>query len=112
MCLLPVTRTRGSRYHSRVNFSSRRERDGWCSFVSSIHSTPRMVANMVTRDRLTMHNVHYMLSLMKQVRNAIIDDRYPEFLRNYFRRLYGGDSSKIPQWAVTALRNVGVDLRS
>lgn len=60
--------------------------------------------------RLTMHNVHFLLSLMKKAREAIIEDRYPEFLHDYFGRLYGGDVSKIPQWAVTALKNAGVDL--
>jgi queuine/archaeosine tRNA-ribosyltransferase len=57
-----------------------------------------------------MHNVHYLLSLMEKVRNAIVEDRYPDFLHQYFGRLYAGEKSKIPQWAVTALRNVGVDL--
>lgn len=57
-----------------------------------------------------MHNVHFLLHLMDQVRTAIIEDRYPTFLRSYFDRLYSGDSTRIPQWAITALRGVGVDL--
>ena len=57
-----------------------------------------------------MHNVHYLLSLMRRVRAAIVDDQYPAFLHAYFRKLYGGDVSKVPGWAVTALRSVGVDL--
>ncbi len=56
-----------------------------------------------------MHNVHYLLSLMGEVRAAIIEDRYPEFLCSYFRRAYG-DKQKIPTWAITALEKVGVDL--
>lgn len=56
-----------------------------------------------------MHNVHYLLSLMGKVRAAIIEDRYPEFLYSYFQRAYG-DMQKIPTWATTALRKVGVDL--
>ncbi|KAL2052446.1 hypothetical protein ABVK25_007318 [Lepraria finkii] len=58
---------------------------------------------------LTMHNVHYLLSLMGKVRAAIIEDRYPEFLHSYFRRAYG-DMAKVPTWALTALKEVGVDL--
>lgn len=57
-----------------------------------------------------MHNVHYLLALMQAARAAIIEDRYPEFLQQYFRKLYGGAWEKVPQWAVTALRGVGVDL--
>ena len=60
--------------------------------------------------RLTMHNVHYLLALMGKVRAAIIEDRYPDFLRAYFDKAYGGDGTRVPTWAVTALREVGVDL--
>jgi queuine tRNA-ribosyltransferase len=59
---------------------------------------------------LTMHNVHHMLSLMRDARAAIISDQYPSFLRSYFRTLYDGDTSKFPIWAVTALKSVGVEL--
>ena len=59
--------------------------------------------------RLTIHNVHYLLALMASARAAIIADKYPEFLRSYFKRIHK-DPLKYPAWAVTALRNVGVDL--
>ena len=58
---------------------------------------------------LTMHNVHYQLNLMKEVRQAIVEDRYPKFLRDFFGSLYD-DRAKYPRWAVDALRGVGVDL--
>lgn len=58
---------------------------------------------------LTLHNVHYMLSLMGQVRAAIVDGQYPAFLRAFFARLYA-TKAEYPQWAVTALQSVGVDL--
>jgi len=57
-----------------------------------------------------MHNVHHQLSLMRGVRAAIIEDRYPTFLHDYFAKRYDGDMTKTPMWAVTALRMVGVDL--
>ena len=47
---------------------------------------------------------------MGRARDAIIGDRYPQFLRDYFDTLYDRDKSRIPEWAVSALRNVGVDL--
>lgn len=43
---------------------------------------------------------------MGQVREAIIEDRYPRFLMEYLRKLY----KEIPRWATTALRGVGVEL--
>lgn len=59
---------------------------------------------------LSMHNVHYMLDLVRRMREAILEDRYPEFLKSYFNTLYAGNNEKIPSWAVEALRGVGVDL--
>jgi tRNA-guanine transglycosylase len=59
---------------------------------------------------LTMHNVWYQLELMRSVRRAIIEDRYPDFLKQFFRDLHGGDKLKYPDWAVEALRTIGVDL--
>ncbi|KAL4803961.1 Queuine tRNA-ribosyltransferase [Aspergillus unguis] len=58
---------------------------------------------------LTVHNVHYLLSLMGRARQAILDDRFPDFLRDYFTVLYG-EKSKAPSWILDALRGVGVDL--
>ena len=59
---------------------------------------------------LSMHNVHYLLNLMGRAREAIVDERYPEFLREYFFKLYAGEKEKYPLWAVVALRGVGVNL--
>ena len=59
---------------------------------------------------LSMHNVHYLLDLMRQIRESIIEDRFPGFLKAYFAKLYAGDKDKYPRWAVDALRGVGVDL--
>jgi len=59
---------------------------------------------------LTMHNVWYQLQLMRDVRQAIVEDVYPAFLRRFFADLYDGDKTKYPSWAVDALRGVGVDL--
>lgn len=60
---------------------------------------------------LTIHNVWYQLHLMEEVRTAIIQDRYPEFLRRFFADYYR-EKAKYPDWAVEALRGVGVDLLS
>lgn len=47
---------------------------------------------------------------MGKIRQAIIDDQYPAFLRKFFSDIYGGDKSKFPPWAIDALGGVGVDL--
>lgn len=61
---------------------------------------------------LTMHNVHYQLNLMRLAREAIIGDRYPQFVKHFFSDLYNGEKDKYPKWAIDALRGVGLDLLS
>lgn len=58
---------------------------------------------------LTTHNVWYMLNLMREIREAIIADQYPAFIRRFFAALYP-DKSDTPEWAIGALKEVGLDL--
>ena len=57
-----------------------------------------------------MHNVHHLLSLMRSARTAIIEDRYPEFVRTFFAKYFGGKG--VPEWASEALREVGIEVDS
>jgi tRNA-guanine family transglycosylase len=59
---------------------------------------------------LSMHNVHYQLNLMRLAREAILEDRYPQFVKDFFGKLYDWKKNKYPEWAVTALQGVGLDL--
>jgi queuine tRNA-ribosyltransferase len=59
---------------------------------------------------LTIHNVFYQLNLMREAWEAIIADKFPAFIRQFFDQLYPGDAAEYPGWAVTALKTVGVDL--
>ena len=58
---------------------------------------------------LTIHNVWYQLNLMREVRDAILEDRYPAYIRQFFANLYA-DKKDYPSWAVDALKMVDVDL--
>ncbi|KAK5689331.1 hypothetical protein LTR17_026330 [Elasticomyces elasticus] len=59
---------------------------------------------------LSIHNVHYLLDLVRRAREAIIEQRYPAFAKEYFNKLYAGQTEKYPKWAVDALLGVGVDI--
>ncbi|GAO19037.1 hypothetical protein UVI_02056500 [Ustilaginoidea virens] len=63
----------------------------------------------VSAHLLTMHNVWYQLNLMREVRQSIVEDRFPAYIRQFFANLYK-DKTEYPQWAVDALRRVNVDL--
>ncbi|KAJ4318606.1 hypothetical protein N0V84_006771 [Fusarium piperis] len=58
---------------------------------------------------LTIHNVYYQLNLMRQIREAVIEDRFPAFVRQFFAWLYP-EKTAYPDWAVGALKGVGIDL--
>jgi tRNA-guanine transglycosylase len=58
---------------------------------------------------LSIHNVWYQLNLMRDIREAIIEDRFPAYIRQFFGGLYE-DKAQYPGWAVDALKRVGVDL--
>ncbi|CAK7222537.1 hypothetical protein SBRCBS47491_004897 [Sporothrix bragantina] len=60
---------------------------------------------------LTMHNVWYQLDLMRSLREAIIEDRFPARVREFFADLYPSGPADYPDWAVDALAGVGVHLR-
>ena len=57
---------------------------------------------------LTMHNVYHMLALMKSIRTAILEERYPAFVKDFFFRYFPQKGA--PEWAVNALRGVSIHL--
>lgn len=63
----------------------------------------------VSAHLLTIHNVWYQLNLMREMRESIIEDRFPAFIRRFFANLYE-HKTDYPSWAVSALRGVDVNL--
>lgn len=49
------------------------------------------------------------LRLMSAVRASIVEQRFPEFVRDFMRTMYG-DPTLCPPWAVDALASVGITL--
>lgn len=64
----------------------------------------------VSAHLLTIHNVWYQLNLMREVRQSIVADRFPAYIRQFFADLYE-NKADYPNWAVETLRRVNVDLR-
>ncbi|CAH6856787.1 queuine tRNA-ribosyltransferase catalytic subunit 1 [Phodopus roborovskii] len=58
---------------------------------------------------LTVHNIAYQLQLLSALRSSILEQRFPDFVRNFMRTMYG-DHSFCPAWAVEALASVGITL--
>ena len=62
----------------------------------------------ITPAALTMHNIVFQAQVMGQARDAILRDKFPQYLRKFFKNYFG--KTGYPDWCVNALRSVGVDL--
>ncbi|KAJ2497031.1 Queuine tRNA-ribosyltransferase catalytic subunit 1 [Coemansia sp. RSA 1972] len=56
---------------------------------------------------VTVHNVAFQMRLMRDIRQAIVEDRYPQFVRSFIKMRFG---KTVPQWIVEALKSVNIDL--
>ncbi|KAK7053290.1 hypothetical protein VNI00_003916 [Paramarasmius palmivorus] len=57
---------------------------------------------------VTIHNLTFQAQVMGRARSAIIEGRFPEYLKQFFADYFGDQG--YPEWCVNALRSVGVDL--
>ncbi|KAG1751579.1 tRNA-guanine(15) transglycosylase-like protein [Suillus paluster] len=57
---------------------------------------------------VTIHNLVFQARVMGSARDAILEGRFPEYLRSFFYNYFG--DTGYPEWCVNALRSVGVDL--
>ncbi|KAM9979778.1 hypothetical protein ACTFIZ_006016 [Dictyostelium cf. discoideum] len=55
---------------------------------------------------LTFHNIHYQMSLMSQIRQSIIDQTFPNFVKSFINKQY--PNNDCPQWALDALKEVNI----
>lgn len=56
---------------------------------------------------VTIHNVYFQLQLMRDIRQAISDDKFPEFVKEYMNELYPEEK---PNWIVEALASVNINI--
>jgi len=61
---------------------------------------------------LTMHNVAYMMRLVKRMREAVMERRYVEFVRGFLERMFPKGDKEVPTWVREALHSVGIEILS
>lgn len=57
---------------------------------------------------LTVHNVAFQLKLMSDIREAIYDQKYPEFVKDFMATQFA--DKDVPQWIIDALNAVNIKL--
>lgn len=56
---------------------------------------------------ITIHNVSFQLQLMRDMRSAIEQDTFPDFVKSYFDDLFADEK---PKWIVDALKSVNIEV--
>ncbi|XP_046547665.1 queuine tRNA-ribosyltransferase catalytic subunit 1-like [Haliotis rubra] len=79
-----------------------------CKTYTRAYLNTVVTTETVACQLLTVHNVAYQLTLMKGIRESIIEDKFPEFIKEFFRRYF--PKGDYPAWAVEALAKVNVSL--
>ncbi|XP_014216555.1 queuine tRNA-ribosyltransferase catalytic subunit 1 [Copidosoma floridanum] len=57
---------------------------------------------------LTVHNIAFQMRLMKEIRQSIEEQRYPQYIQNFMLQNY--PNKDYPEWIVHALKAVNVQL--
>jgi len=57
---------------------------------------------------ITYHNIAYQMKLMRSIREAIIEGKFPEFVKRFMILQY--PKNDYPKWAVDALHVAGITL--
>jgi tRNA-guanine transglycosylase len=68
--------------------------------------------NTLAIQLLTQHNVCYMMKLVNDMRQAVLDQTFPTFVRTFIRDQFrgGNDGQPVPQWVQDALQEAGISL--
>jgi len=77
------------------------------------HTSRAILHHIVTQETagahaVTQHNIAFQARLVGQARDAILNGTFPDYLHSFFATYFGDVG--YPEWAVNALRSVGVDL--
>ncbi|KAJ1818895.1 Queuine tRNA-ribosyltransferase catalytic subunit 1 [Coemansia sp. RSA 2598] len=83
-----------------------------CDCSTCKNYTRAYLHTTVTKDTtgchlVTIHNIAFQMRLMRDIRRAIVEDRFPLFIREFMQTRFG---KTVPLWIVEALRSVNVDL--
>lgn len=57
---------------------------------------------------LSVHNIAFQMKLMRNIRESIKEQRFPEFIQQYMLNLY--PDKKYPEWIINVLKAVNVNL--
>ena len=66
-----------------------------------------LIQETVVCHLITIHNLHFQMNFMKQIRDSIINQTFPEFVMITLRQMYG-EVSGAPDWVIDAFKAAGI----
>lgn len=69
------------------------------------------VGNPLAAELITQHNIAYMMALVRDMRSAVLEDRYADFAIQFMKDQFIGKSNggeDIPKWVIDALSAAGI----
>lgn len=67
-------------------------------------------SNPLAVQLLSLHNITYMMQLVREMRQAILENRYPDYCRSFVKNHYPDGAEAVPKWVVEALSAAGIEL--
>eukprot|EP00397_Hematodinium_sp_SG-2012_P043982 GEMP01049014.1.p1 GENE.GEMP01049014.1~~GEMP01049014.1.p1 ORF type:complete len:451 (+),score=118.17 GEMP01049014.1:53-1405(+) len=79
--------------------------------------TKAMLHSLVTKEGvastlITVHNLTYMMHLMARMREAILNQTFPSFVRTFLATLFPRENTCPPLWVKNALKEAQIDVDS
>jgi queuine tRNA-ribosyltransferase len=89
--------------------------DASCSCLTCRKYTRAYLHNLTARDTvgchlITIHNITYQLTLMREIRQSIIEDKFPDYVHKFMTDMFGDDKSHYPEWMIEAFKSVNINL--
>ena len=83
-----------------------------CSCYTCQHYSRAYLRTLIGKETIgchlvTIHNLYYQLNLMRQVRESIMQDRFPAFVQGFVSKMY---ALNVPDWVSDAFSSVGIHL--
>lgn len=87
--------------------------DRECACWTCKHHSRAYINSLLGREEvschlLTIHNIYYQMQLMRDIRESIKKDKFPEFVCSFMNRMY--PDRTFPDWVVEALASVNIFL--
>lgn len=59
---------------------------------------------------MSIHNIHFLIHMLRDLRRAVEEGRTEEFAVDFFKNYYKHEKEGVPQWIKNALAECGIKL--